>query len=86
MIVYVGTGLCAGPTFSVVANQSADWCGNISVVASNIIEVRNTHKSVKIAKNYLDIMAILAYNNRADMALNVSWIEPDTIGGRENNV
>ena len=34
----------------------------------------------------LDIWKTNAYNNRADMALNASWIEPDAIGGRENNV
>ena len=40
----------------------------------------------KIRKNYLDKRALLEYNIQADMALKASWIEPDDIGGRENNV
>ena len=37
-------------------------------------------------KKSLDFSEKRQYNIQADMALKASWIEPDAIGGRENNV
>ena len=74
------------------------WCGalgRICAVSSHrngevINKLESTEETPlnlsKMGKIHLDNMDSMTYNIQADMALNASWIKPDAIGGRENNV